>query len=147
MTIRDFSLLRVHSYASEKGRDRQMDRWRHHKVEHLWPNVSKMRGKKLKRMDIIVGFALWENKTQNGCFIGSTFDQAALFISECAGVGVPRGHHWEVRQCGCNQGGRAERRSRGRIWKMRLRKTPGGLTFWFSLSLCSSGQMIPGVGQ
>lgn len=24
---------------------------------------------------------------------------------------------------------------------------PGGLTFWFSLSLCGSRQMIPGAGQ
>lgn len=26
-------------------------------------------------------------------------------------------------------------------------KNPEGLTFWFSLSLCGGGQMIPGVGQ
>ena len=47
-----------------------------------------------RRMDIIVGFALWEYKTQNGYFMSQRFDQAAFFLSECADVGVPRGHYW-----------------------------------------------------
>lgn len=62
-------------------------------------------------MDIIVGFALWEYKTQNECFMEQHFDQAAFFISECAGAEVPCGHCWEVRQCGPNvvPGGRIGR--------------------------------------
>lgn len=33
-----------------------------------------------RRMDIIVGFALWENKTHNDYFMGQHFDQAALNV-------------------------------------------------------------------
>ncbi len=104
----------------------------------------------LRRMDIIVGFALWEYKTQNGYFMGLHCDQAAIFIYECAGVGVPCGHCWEVRQCGRNvvPGGRMGREEeKGQNLKNVPPQNPGGLTFWFSLSLCGSGQMIPGVGQ
>lgn len=66
-------------------------------------------------------------------------------------------HKGEVPQSGGN-GGQMGREERGGIWKMYPRKALrvgargegrgwGVLTFWFSLSLCGCGQMIPGVGQ
>lgn len=56
-----------------------------------------------KRMDIIVSFcSLGEQNTKWAVLWRRVFDQAAFFVSECAGVGVPRGHRWEVRQCGRN---------------------------------------------
>lgn len=44
-------------------------------------------------------------------FTGQHSEKAALLISDCSGVGVPRGHRREVRQCGCNvvQRGRMRR--------------------------------------
>lgn len=50
------------------------------------------------RKYFFVCFALQEDKTQNGFFMGRRFDQVPYFISECAGVGVPCGHRCEVRQ-------------------------------------------------
>lgn len=55
-----------------------------------------------------------------------------------------------MRQCGRNvvSGGRMGREEeKGQNLKNVPPQNPGGLTFWFSLSLCGSGQMIPGVGQ
>lgn len=40
-----------------------------------------------------------KHKTQNDYFMGEHFDQIALFSLNCAGVDVPCGHSWEVRQC------------------------------------------------
>lgn len=40
-----------------------------------------------------------KHKTQNDYFMGEHFDQIALFTLNCAGVDVPCGHSWEVRQC------------------------------------------------
>lgn len=69
-------------------------------------------------MDIIVGFALWEYKTQNDYFMGQHFDQAAFLISECAGVEVPVGTAGKCVSVGAmwyQEGGWVERRRRGRI--------------------------------
>lgn len=81
-----------------------------------------------RRMDIIVGFLLLQYNTQNGYFMGQHFDHAACIISECAGVGVPRGHCWEVRQCGCNvvPGRRMGREEKGQNLKNVSPQNPGG---------------------
>lgn len=68
----------------------------------------------------------------------------------CAGVDVPCGHSWEVRQCRRNvvpRGRMGKEEEKGQNLKNVPLRNPGGLTFWFSLSLCGSGQMIPGAGQ
>lgn len=91
-----------------------------------------------KRMDFIVGFALWEHKTQNGYFIGQYFDQAAFFISECAGVGVPCEHCCEVHQCRRNvvPGGRMRRKKQGQNLKNVPPQNLGGVNILvFSESL------------
>lgn len=72
-----------------------------------------------KRMDFIVGFALWEHKTQNDQFIGGRhFDQAA-FISECASVEKcpvgTAGKYVSVGAMWYQEGGWLERRRGGRI--------------------------------
>lgn len=92
----------------------------------------------------IVGFALWEHKTQNVFFMGQHFDRAVLFILvwKCpvgtAGMYVSVGAVWN------QEGGWVEK---GQNLKNVPPQNPAGLTFWFSLSLCGSGQMIPGAGQ
>lgn len=71
----------------------------------------------------------------------SLFYGAAFWLGSL--VGVPCGHCWYVRQCGCYvvPGGRMGREEeKWQNLKNVPSQNPGGLTFWFSLSLCGSGQ-------
>lgn len=62
--------------------------------------------------------------------MGQRFDQTAFFISDCAGVGVPCGHNWEVRQCGRNvvpRGWLGREEEKGQNLKNVPPQNPGGV--------------------
>lgn len=79
-----------------------------------------------------------------GCLMGRLLDQAALSLFECTGSKWPvcmDGKCVSVDAMWHREG------EKGQNLKNAPPQSPEGLTFWFSLCLCGSGQMIPGVGQ
>lgn len=89
-----------------------------------------------------------EYRKSNDNLMGSILTKAVSFTKLLPDV--PCGRCWDVYQRRRNVLPRGwltkEEEKRQNLRNVPLRN-PGGLTFWFSLSLCGSRQMIPGAGQ